>query len=132
MINEIWTPWGASCTIGFIEPAEPKLNMMVFPNPLIIGDEIQLQTKGDWLNIQIRLTDLMGKPVLVSKSDFADATPTMVAFARLTSWYVLITFFTWKTNAYEEVPDTVSNRFKRIGLRGEVTARPSGCQWLLF
>lgn len=92
MMNGVWTPWGAICTIGFIEPIDPKLNMMLFPNPLTIGDEIQLQTKGDWINIQIRMTDIMGKPIIVKRSDFKDATPQWLHLPDLPAGMYLIHF----------------------------------------
>lgn len=92
MINGIWTPWGATCEIGFVESTEAKLNMWLFPNPLVMGKVIQLQTKGDWANMQIRMTDIMGKPILITAADFEDATPQRLLLPDLPAGMYLIHF----------------------------------------
>ncbi|NEN22464.1 T9SS type A sorting domain-containing protein [Cryomorpha ignava] len=70
-----WTPWGEICNIAFGNPEILKLNMFIFPNPGSYGKQVNLQTKGDWENIIIEISDTQGHGLEKFKSDFKNLTP---------------------------------------------------------
>ncbi len=90
MIEGVWTPWGAVCAIGFVEPAAPKLNMLLYPNPLVFGNTLNMLTKGDWENIRIELTNAQGIALGHLSKDFQNEVPNTMALPDLPSGLYLI------------------------------------------
>lgn len=81
----VWTPWGAICNIAIGDPESLKLNMLIFPNPGSFGEQVQLQTKGDWENIKIMLTDAQGHDLMRLQSDFTNMSPQELNISKLNS-----------------------------------------------
>ncbi len=85
-LNEgYWTPWGAICSIGLMEQQDLKLNMLIFPNPAGQGKQVELQTKGNWNNLQMSLYDLQGHNLRSFQMDFKDMTPQEISVSGLES-----------------------------------------------
>ena len=79
----VWTPWGKICSIAFGIPQTLKLNMLIFPNPGSYGKQVKLQTKGDWDNIIIEISDAQGHGLEKFKSDFKNLTPQEINISNL-------------------------------------------------
>ena len=90
-LNEgYWTPWGAVCGIGLVEQENLKLNMLVFPNPSAQGKQVKLQTKGNWKNLVITLSDLQGHNLMSFRRDFENMIPQEMNISRLESGLYLL------------------------------------------
>jgi len=88
--TDTWTLWGDVCNIAFGEPETFKLNMLIFPNPGLRGNQVSLQTKGDWENIRITLYDTHGHDLANTQLDFKNMTPQELNIAELkTGMYFL-------------------------------------------
>ena len=81
--TDTWTQWGDICNIAFGQPEIYKLNMLIFPNPGLQGNQVSLQTKGDWENIRITLYDLQGHDLANTQLDFTNMTPQELNIAEL-------------------------------------------------
>ena len=88
--TDTWTPWGDICNIAFDQPEILKLNMLIFPNPGLRGNQVSLQTKGDWENIRITLYDTHGHDLAQAQLDFKNLTPQELNISELkTGMYFL-------------------------------------------
>ena len=64
--------------------------MIVYPNPIVFGRDIHLQTEGDWKNMELRLCTVMGRDIMKGHQDFQDATPEILRLPELpTGMYLL-------------------------------------------
>jgi len=75
LVEDIWTNWGDACEIAFLEQEEIKLNMLVYPNPVRVGESISLLTKGDWKNIVLQLYNPRGHQIKITRSNFENMVP---------------------------------------------------------
>jgi PKD repeat protein len=85
LINGLWTAWGVACEIAAFDPDDHKLNMMVFPNPMLQGESVQMMTKGNWENLDLRIYNQMGVELKSARDNFTDMNPKSVNLSFLES-----------------------------------------------
>jgi len=73
-----------------VEQENLKLNMLVFPNPSAQGKQVKLQTKGNWKNLVITLSDLQGHNLMSFRRDFENMIPQEMNISRLESGLYLL------------------------------------------
>jgi hypothetical protein len=78
-----WTPWGAQCTIAFKGIENYKLNMHLYPNPMLTGNELNMVMKGDWTNLQIKMYNVTGFMVFESTTQTFHEIPQVISLPRL-------------------------------------------------
>ncbi len=76
-IGSEWSDWGQGCILGFSEN-DAQLNLEVYPNPSERETSINLRTKGDWENIQLEFSDIMGRPLKKTVRDFGHLVPIQI------------------------------------------------------
>jgi PKD repeat protein len=78
-----WTPWGAQCEIAFKGTESFKLNMRVFPNPVLTGNDVNIVMKGDWMNLQLKLFNMTGIMVYESNQNMTHETIQNISLPQL-------------------------------------------------
>jgi hypothetical protein len=82
-VNDFWIPWGAVCNIGFIDKDDIALNLQLYPNPINNGEELYLQTSGDWMGAKISLVNMIGRVIIERQLDFKNAQPQTMRIPKL-------------------------------------------------
>jgi len=89
-LYESWLPWGETCHIAFSAEDQYKLNLTIYPNPLIKDNNLSLLMKGDWEKIKITLYDMTGVEVFKTTENVTHLTPANLSLPSLGSGIYLI------------------------------------------
>ncbi len=85
-----WLAWGETCNISFGEEEGYKLNLTIYPNPLITDNNLNLLMKGNWEQLKISVYDMTGVEILRTTENVSHLNPTNLSLPALGSGIYLI------------------------------------------
>ncbi len=89
--NGNWTPWGASCSIGITETEANQLNMLIYPNPALVSDKVNILMNGDWQDLDLSIQSISGVNLHHAKVNVTHQVPFVYDGPKLQPGFYLVT-----------------------------------------